>query len=87
MTTIDELRELIVRVAPEPELALPVRTCGVDEPLDGLVPFSSLIVLGVLVGIEDRWGVRPGKEEVRRTLEGGATLRSLGGLVDELVDA
>ena len=46
---IAELRELIVTSAPDPTKALAVRTCGPDEPLDGIIPFSSVIVLGTVI--------------------------------------
>ena len=46
---VAELRELIVRSAPDPQQASPVRTCPADAPLDGVIPFSSLIVLGTVV--------------------------------------
>jgi hypothetical protein len=84
--TVAELRRLIVRAAPDPRLALPVETCPDDQPLDGVVPFSSVIVLGVVVAIEDRWKVRVTKAMLARALEGGATLRKLAALVDAAVE-
>jgi len=80
--TVQELRRLIVRAAPDPRLAVPVETCPEDQPLDAVVPFSSVIVLGVVVAIEDRWGLRITKAMLARALEGGATLRKLAALVE-----
>jgi hypothetical protein len=80
--TVQELRRLIVRVAPDPARARPVESCPDDEPLDGIIPFSSVIVLGVVVAIEDRWGLRVTKAMLARALDGGVTLRKLAALVE-----
>jgi acyl carrier protein len=87
MTTseiIDELRELIIKAAPNPRQAEPVRSCRDDVPLDGLIPFSSLIVLGVVVVVEDRFGCRITRDVLARACSGGATLRRLAVMIEEL---
>jgi hypothetical protein len=79
---IEDLRELIVAAAPDPALAEPVRACGEDAPLDGIVPFSSVIVLGVVVAVEDAYGIRVTKNMLQRALAGGATLRKLAHMIE-----
>ena len=81
---IDELRELIVRAAPDESAALPVRSCSEDEPLDAVIPFSSLILLGVVVAVEDRYGVRVTREQLARACERGANLRRLAVMIEDL---
>ena len=81
---VDELRELIVASAPDPAQAAPVRTCGADEPLDGIIPFSSVIVLGTVIAVEDRYGITVRRPDLARVLEGGVTLSRLAVMVDEL---
>ena len=46
--------------------ALPVRDCSEDEPLDAIIPFSSLILLGVVVAVEDRYKIRITREQLAR---------------------
>lgn len=85
MSTIDELRELIVASAPDPEQAAPVRTCRADEPLDGIIPFSSVIVLGTVIAVEDRYGITVRRADLQRALDGGVvTLARLAKMVEEL---
>jgi acyl carrier protein len=81
--TIDELRELIVRAAPDENAALPVRNCSADEPLDAIIPFSSLILLGVVVAVEDRYGIRITRDQLARACTGGTSLRHLANIVEE----
>jgi hypothetical protein len=81
--TIDDLRALIVAAAPDPARARPVERCGPDELLDRVIPFSSVIVLGVVVAVEDRYGVRVTRRTLARALEGGATLNRLAAMIDE----
>jgi acyl carrier protein len=81
---VDELRELIIDAAPDPARASGVRTCGADEPLDGVLPFSSIAVLGTVVAIEDRYGITVRKADLARALAGGVTLARLAELVAEL---
>jgi len=75
---------LIVRAAPDVNAALPVRDCSPDEPLDNVIPFSSLILLGVVVAIEDRYSVRVTREQLARACESGTTLRRLADMIENL---
>jgi acyl carrier protein len=75
---------LIIRAAPDVDAALPVRDCSTDEPLDAIVPFSSLILLGVVVAIEDRYGIRVTREQLGRACESGTTLRRLAEMIENL---
>ena len=63
---------------------MPVRDCSPDEPLDDVVPFSSLILLGVIVAIEDRYGIRVTREQLGRACQRGTTLRRLAEMIEEL---
>lgn len=82
--TINELRELIVRAAPDANAALPVRSCAEDEPLDAIIPFSSLILLGVVVAVEDRYGVRITREQLTQACSSGTNLRRLAVMIEDL---
>jgi acyl carrier protein len=87
MTTpeiVGELRELIIRAAPDPRQAEPVQNCRDDVPLDTVIPFSSLIVLGVVVAVEDRFDVRITRDVMAHACSGGATLRKLAAMIEEL---
>ena len=84
MTVVDELRELIVASAPDPDQAAAVRTCRADEPLDGIIPFSSVIVLGTVIAVEDRYGITVRRADLQRAIEGGVTLQKLARMVQEL---
>jgi len=77
------LRELILRAAPDANAAMPVRNCSEDEPLDGIIPFSSLILLGVVVAVEDRYGIRITREQLARACASGANLRHLANMIEE----
>ena len=81
---VDELRELIVRAAPEPSQASMVRDCSDDEPLDRIIPFSSLILLGVVVAVEDRYSIRVTREALARSCTEGTTLRTLAQMIQSL---
>lgn len=82
---VDELRELIVASAPDPAQAEPVRSCSADEPLDRIIPFSSVIVLGTVIAVEDRYGITVRRADLKRALDGGrVTLASLARMVEEL---
>jgi hypothetical protein len=83
MIVIEELRALIVDAAPDPEQARPVLACGEDDALDRIIPFSSVIVLGVVVAVEDRYAIRVTKQMLARALEGGVTLRRLARMIEE----
>lgn len=84
---ITELRELILRAAPQPELAQGVLTCGDSEPLDRLMPFSSVIILGVIVAIEDRYRITATKVDIRQILSEGVTLQRLAELIESRLAA
>jgi acyl carrier protein len=73
---------LIIRAAPDVNAALPVRDCSPDEPLDALIPFSSLILLGVVVAIEDRYGFRVTREQLGRACTSGTSLRTLADMIE-----
>jgi acyl carrier protein len=79
---IDDLRKLIVEAAPDPAQAGPALECDEDALLDGVIPFSSLIVLGVVVAVEDAYGIRVTKQMLQAALAGGATLRKLASMID-----
>jgi len=78
---IDELRSLIVEAAPDPSQAQPVLTCDPDQPLDAIIPFSSVIVLGVVVAVEDAYGIRVTKPMMMEAIAGGITLRKLAAMI------
>ena len=82
VVAIEELRQLVVAAAPDPAMALPVVTCSEDEPLDGAIPFSSVIVLGVVVAIEDRYRVRVTRAMLAKAVVGGVTLRKLATMIE-----
>jgi hypothetical protein len=84
---IDDLRRLIVEAAPDPALAEPALGCDEDAPLDSVIPFSSLIVLGVVVAVEDVYGIRVTKQMLQDALAGGATLRRLAAMIDAAREA
>jgi len=75
---------LIVRAAPEPRQAEPVLLCGEDDMLDALIPFSSLILLGVVVAVEDRFNVAITGDVMARACAGGVTLRKLAVMIGNL---
>ena len=81
---VDQLRELIVRAAPDPARASMVRDCGEDEFLDLIIPFSSLILLGVVVAVEDRYSIRVTREALERSCTEGTTLRTLAQMIQSL---
>lgn len=81
---VSELRELIVKSAPDPAQAEQVRECGDDELLDAVIPFSSLILLGVVVAVEDRYAIRVTRDALARISTGGTTLRKLAQMIESL---
>jgi len=64
--------------------ALPVRDCSEDEPLDAIMPFSSLILLGVVVAVEDRYRIRITREQLARASVKGTSLRQLAEMIEEV---
>ncbi|HEU5133014.1 MAG TPA: hypothetical protein VFT26_12955 [Pyrinomonadaceae bacterium] len=75
---------MIIRAAPDVNAAMPVRDCSADEPLDAIIPFSSLILLGVVVAIEDRYGIRVTREQLGRACQSGTSLRTLADMIENL---
>jgi len=73
-----------VRAAPDPEQAEQVRNCGEDELLDAIIPFSSVILLGVVVAVEDRYAIRITRDSLMNTCSGGTTLRKLALMIESL---
>ena len=73
-----------MRAAPDVNAALPVRDCSEDEPLDAIIPFSSLILLGVVVAVEDRYGIRITREQLSRASVSGTNLRQLADMIEEV---
>ena len=47
------------------------------------MPFSSLILLGVVVAVEDRYGMRITREQLARACESGTSLRTLADMIEE----
>lgn len=78
---VERLRALIVASAPEPEPASVVMHCSPDAPLDGIMPFSSVIVLGTVVAIEAEFGVRVTAEALHEAAVSGTSLSSLARLI------
>lgn len=76
------MRELILRAAPDVNAALPVRDCSADEPLDAIIPFSSVILLGVVVAVEDRYQIRITREQLAKVT--GTNLRQLADMIEEV---
>jgi len=52
--------------------------------LDAIIPFSSVILLGVVVAVEDRYGIRITRERLARACASGANLRQLANMIEEL---
>ncbi|HET6977711.1 MAG TPA: hypothetical protein VFI24_15380 [Pyrinomonadaceae bacterium] len=75
---------MILRAAPDVNAALPVRDCSEDEPLDAIIPFSSVILLGVVVAVEDRYRIRITREQLARASVSGTSLRRLAEMIEEL---
>lgn len=81
---VGQLRTLIVATAPDPAQAAAVRTCPTDVPLDTIMPFSSVIALGVIVAVEDRFGIVVTRPALQRAFAGGATLEKLARMIEQL---
>lgn len=81
---IQNLRELIFKAAPDPELAVAIKKCSPDEALDSLMPFSSVIILGVVVALEDAFSLRITSEDFKVLAEKEITLSRLALLIEQL---
>ncbi|MCP4448226.1 MAG: hypothetical protein GY811_23240 [Myxococcales bacterium] len=81
---VRKLRELIVESAPDPQVAGPILECSIDTPIDSVIPFSSLIVLGTIVAVEHQFDISVSKEAWNQGLKQEPTLRRLAGLIEEL---
>ena len=55
-----------------------------NELLDAIIPFSSVILLGVVVAVEDHYAIRITRESLANTCTGGTTLRKLALMVQSL---
>ncbi|HKN84627.1 MAG TPA: hypothetical protein VJW17_14360 [Pyrinomonadaceae bacterium] len=75
---------MIVRAAPDVSAAMPVRDCSADDPLDAIIPFSSVILLGVVVAIEDRYSIRVTRDQLEQACQSGTTLRTLANMIENL---
>ena len=80
--SIDDLRRLIVAAAPDPALAEPVLACADDTALDAVIPFSSLILLGVIVAVEDTYRIKITREMLKNALDGKPTLKKLAAMIE-----
>jgi hypothetical protein len=81
---VGQLRTLIVTAAPDPAQAAAVRGCPTDVPLDTVMPFSSVIALGVIVAVEDRFGIVVTRPAIQTAFTGGATLEKLAVMIQRL---
>ena len=87
MTTaavVAQLRTLIVTAAPDPAQAAAVHACPMDVSLDTVMPFSSVMALGVIVAVEDRFGIVVSRDALRAVFEGGATLEKLALMIQRM---
>jgi len=78
---VGQLRTLIVTAAPDPVQAAAVRSCPTDVPLDTVMPFSSVITLGVIVAVEDRFDVVVTRSAIQAAFAGGVTLEKLATMI------
>ena len=68
-------------------MAQPVSCCLEDEVLDHLIPFSSVILLGVVVAVEDRFNVTITRDVMARACADGVTLRKLAIMIRDLEES
>ena len=73
-----------MKAAPDPAQAERVKNCDEDELLDAVMPFSSIILLGVVVAVEDRYSIRVTRDSLERACNGGTTLRKLASMIQSL---
>ncbi|HEX8128965.1 MAG TPA: hypothetical protein VF527_07685 [Pyrinomonadaceae bacterium] len=50
--------------------------------MDNVIPFSSVILLGVVVAVEDRFGIVVTREQLARACGGGSSLRGLAQMIE-----
>jgi hypothetical protein len=81
---VEQLRHLIVAAAPDPAQATAVYRCPPDVPLDTVMPFSSVMALGVIVAVEDRFDIVVTRDAARAAFTEGATLEKLAVMVQRL---
>jgi len=81
---VEQLRTLIVTAAPDPVQAAAAHGCPVDVPLDTVMPFSSVIALGVIVAVEDRFAIVVTRDALQAAFAGGATLEKLAVMIQRL---
>jgi acyl carrier protein len=81
---MEQLRALIVEAAPDPTQATAVYRCPPDAPLDTVMPFSSVIALGVIVAVEDRYDIVVTRDAARAAFADGPTLEKLALMVQRL---
>jgi len=81
---VGQLRTLILAASPEPAQAAAVRSCPANAPLDTVMPFSSVMALGVIVAVEDRFGIVVTRPALQAAFAGGATLEKLAVMIEQL---
>jgi len=52
--------------------------------LDAIIPFSSVILLGVVGAVEDRYRIRVTRESLTEASSGGTTLHKLALMIEKL---
>lgn len=52
--------------------------------LDAIIPFSSVILLGVVVAVEDRYAIRVTRDSLTNMSVDGTTLRKLALMIESL---
>jgi hypothetical protein len=52
--------------------------------LDAIIPFSSVILLGVVVAVEDHYAISITRDSLINTCAGGSTLRKLALMIESL---
>ena len=80
--SLDDLRRLIVDAAPDAALAAPVLACADNTALDDVIPFSSLILLGVIVAVEDTYRIKITNQMLKSALAERPTLRRLADMIE-----
>jgi acyl carrier protein len=52
--------------------------------LDAIIPFSSVILLGVVVAVEDRYAIRVTRDSLTNMSVDGTTLRKVALMIERL---